>query len=203
MPTETRSEAVGGIKLPLIEAFHISIENIRIRLTRAAITTASIVLGIAFMTFLMITITIFRYSREAGAPIEAYQYWLALISLLVCVVSITNSTLIAVYERYKEIGTMKCLGALDRHILVLFLIESFLLGLIGGFLGFVIGAFAAVISCGLQLGFGVVFSVPLYNAIFSFGTSVMLAIGLSVIATIYPAYQAAKSSPVEALRVEI
>ena len=45
-------------------------------------------------------------------------------SLLVCTVGITNSMLMAVTERFKEIGTMKCLGALDSFVVVLFMLES-------------------------------------------------------------------------------
>ena len=52
-------------------------------------------------------------------------------SLLVCFVGITNSMLMSVTERYKEIGTLKCLGALDNFIVKLFLIESGLLGFFG------------------------------------------------------------------------
>lgn len=201
--SEAGSAAKAKIRLPLSEAFRISIDNIKLRFTRALVTVASVVFGIAFLSFLLITATIFRNSPEAGIPFEAYQYWLAYLSLLVCVVSITNSMLIAVYERYKEIGTMKCLGALDRHILMLFLIESTLLGLIGGLLGFIGGASTAIIISGSQLGFDVVLRVPAYDILFSFAVCILLATGLSVAATMYPAYRAAKSNPAEAIRFEI
>ncbi len=49
--------------------------------------------------------------------------WLVVMSLLVCTVGITNSMLMAVTERFKEIGTMKCLGALDSFVVLLFLLE--------------------------------------------------------------------------------
>lgn len=202
----TDLKAVGKIKLPIAEAFRLSLDNIKIRFSRTILTAASIVLGIAFLTFLVMTTTIFRiYAEYSGisAPIAAYQYWLVFVSLLVCVVSITNSMLTAVYERYKEIGTMKCLGALDRHILLLFLIESALLGLLGGFMGFIFGGATAAITYGLQLGFDVVLRLPLNDVFFIFGLSVTLAVGLSVIATLYPAYRAAKAKPVEALRFEL
>ncbi|NIU27870.1 FtsX-like permease family protein [candidate division KSB1 bacterium] len=200
------SKGAKKIKLPIAEAFRLGLDNIRIRFSRSILTAAAIVLGIAFMTFLVMTTTIFRvYTEYAGvsAPIVGYQYWLVFISLLVCVVSITNSMLTAVYERYHEIGTMKCLGALDRHIILLFLIESALLGLLGGILGFICGGAVAVVTYGLQLGFDVVLHLSLYDVFVSFGLSVTLAVGLSVIATLYPAYRAAKAKPVEALRFEL
>lgn len=203
MMDKAGSAAKVKIRLPLTEAFRISIDNIKLRFTRALVTVASIVFGIAFLSYLLITATIFRNSPEVGIPFEAYQYWLAYLSLLVCVVSITNSMLIAVYERYREIGTMKCLGALDRHILILFLIESTLLGLIGGLLGFVGGTSTALIISGSQLGFAEVLRMPIYDILFSFAVCILLATGLSVAATMYPAYRAAKSNPAEAIRFEI
>ena len=202
----TDVKAAGKIKLPIAEAFRLSLENIRIRFSRSILTAAAIVLGIAFMTFLVMTTIIFRiYAEYTGvsAPIASYQYWLVFISLLVCVVSITNSMLTAVYERYQEIGTMKCLGALDRHIILLFLIESALLGLLGGIMGFICGGAVAVVTYGLQLGFDVVSKLSLHDVFFSLGLSVTLSVGLSVIATLYPAYRAAKAKPVEALRFEL
>ena len=200
--TETNAKGPGGVAFPIKEVFAISIENMRVRFGRTLITVISILLGIAFLTFLMTTATIYRHSLETGA-IGGYQYWLAFISILVCVVSITNSMLIAVYERYNEIGTMKCLGALDRHILLLFFTESGLLGLVGGILGFAAGFLATLVSSGLQLGFSAIFRVPSLDLLLLFGSAIVLATGLSVFATIYPAYKAAKSSPVEALRFEI
>jgi len=194
------------IHLPFIEAFHISIENIRIRFTRSLITLSSVVLGIAFLVFLLTTANVLQvYSELTGTdiPLQSNQYWLVGISLLVCAVSITNSMLIAVYERYKEIGTMKCLGALNSHILMLFLIESALIGLIGGVLGFVLGELIAIISHGMRLGFDVIFSVPMLQVLLNFVLSVFMAITISIIATIYPAYRAANANPAEALRFEI
>jgi predicted lysophospholipase L1 biosynthesis ABC-type transport system permease subunit len=202
MSTETKTNGHGGVAFPLKEVFALSIENMRVRFGRTIITMISILLGIAFLTFLMTTAAISSHSAEAVA-IRGYQYWLAFISILVCVVSITNSMLIAVYERFNEIGTMKCLGALDRHILMLFFTESGLLGLIGGLLGFAAGFLAALVSSGFQLGFSAIFQVPSLDLLLLFVGSIVLATGLSVFATIYPAYKAAKSSPVEALRFEI
>jgi ABC-type antimicrobial peptide transport system permease subunit len=66
--------------------------------------------------------------------------WLVVMSLLVSVVGITNSMLMSVTERYKEIGTMKCLGALDNFIIKLFLLESGMLGFFGSLFGAIIGA---------------------------------------------------------------
>jgi putative ABC transport system permease protein len=206
MTRETGTNFTRKISFPIIDAILMSLGNMRMRFTKTLITIASVTLGIAFVVFLTMTTIIFRvYAQHSGVsvPIEAYQYWLVSISLFVCVVSITNSMLIAVFERCNEIGIMKCLGALDRHILLLFLLESTIFGLIGGVLGFIFGGLASVVTHGIQLGFDAVLKISAYEALSCFELSVSLAVILSIIATLYPAYRAAKLNPVEALNFEI
>ncbi len=194
----------GKIKLPISEAFYISVRQIRIRFQRSKIMIASIGLGIAFMTHLNITNVIFNaYMSEVGTTVEAYQFWLLIISAFVCCVGLINSTLIAVYERYTEIGTMKCLGALDYHILELFIIEALLLGLYGGLIGFVIGTITAASSSMMQLGFDAILNIPIIEMLKYLGLTTLLSIILSVGSTIIPALRAAKLNPVEALRYHV
>ena len=125
------------------------------------------------------------------------------VALIVSVVGITNAVLISVYERYREIGTLKCIGAMDRHILLLFLVESLIQGGIGGVLGFFLGVIGALISTGATTGFDIILKVPAIETLTLFLGSTFLSIFLSVIATIYPARHAAKLNPVEALRYEL
>ena len=73
-------------------------------------------------------------SAEAAGRLQeerSKQTWLISLSLLVCVVGIANAMLMSVTERFREIGTMKCLGALDTFIVKLFLLESTFQGLAG------------------------------------------------------------------------
>lgn len=209
------SEGIGEIHLPVSEAVHISIENIKRRFMRVAITTVSVTLGIAFFVSLMLMASF--QAQVGGAAVQPYMYWVLLISLLVCGVGITNSMLIAVAERYKEIGTYKCLGALDRHILEMFLIEATLVGGIGGLVGYAVGLIAAVAYAlanpivGLAAAAHTLInpspSVPLAGVLPVALGLLILAMGiamlLSLIATLYPAYYAARLSPADALRYEI
>ncbi len=206
MARETGTNFAGKTSFPITDAFRMSLGNMRMRFTKTLITIASVTLGISFVVFLTMTTTIFRvYAQHSSVsvPIEAYQYWLVSISLFVCIVTIINSMLIAVLERCKEIGVMKCLGALDRHILMLFLLESTIFGLIGGILGFIFGGLASVVIHSIQLGFDAVSKVPAYEALICFELAISLAVVLSMIATLYPAYRAAKLNPVEALTFQI
>ena len=189
------------ISFPISEAFYISLEQIRKRFQRSMIVVASIALGIAFMTHLIMThVIVNSYMKEIGATIEAYQFWLVVVALCVCCIGLINSTLIAVYERYTEIGTMKCLGALTQHILKLFIIESLLIGLFGGMIGFLVGTVTATISSIIQLDLGVLQNIPLIDTLMYFCLTSILSVILTVGSTILPALRAAKLKPVEALR---
>lgn len=188
------------VTFPFSEAFRFSLESIRKRFMRAVITTISIILGIAFLVTLLTSGAIL--SAE-GLTIPAYQIWMVVIALIVCAVGIVNSMLMAVTERYKEIGTIKCLGATDESILEIFFVEAALLGIIGGVIGAIIGLLAALITYGFQVGWAAVSNVPLSNYLYNFGIAIGAALLLSIIGTIYPAYYAAKLDPATALRYEV
>lgn len=198
------SQLKGRVELPLSEAFRVSLEQIRRRMKRSGIVVLSITLGIALMAHFLVANLIFEaYGNSLGLTMEAYQFWLIVVSFLVCVVGLTNASLIAVYERYREIGIMKSLGALDRHILEMFLIECTIFGLIGGTLGFAAGSISASFATSAQIGFGALSNVRIPDLLLNLGYSIGLAVLLNVVSTIYPAYKAAKLKPVEALAYDI
>lgn len=204
MRTKKFQGGKGKIELPFLEAFWISVEQIRKRLKRSIIVVGSIALGIALLTHLEMTNIIFAsYMKSMGITIEAYQFWLIIVSLFVCGIGLINANLIATYERYREIGTMKCLGALDQHVIKLFLIEALILGLVGGLLGFSIGTLAAIASSSFQLGTNVLWITPLEATLQYLGLTISLSVVLSVVSTVYPALRAARLNPVEALRYNV
>lgn len=128
------------------------------------------------------------------------QTWLISLSLLVCVVGIANAMLMSVTERFREIGTMKCLGALDTFIVKLFLLESTFQGLAGTSAGILIG-FALTLGLALIDYGGYTFTYfPLVGIAESAGYALVVGTLLSLVGAMLPAYRAAKMEPVEAMR---
>ena len=120
------------------------------------------------------------------------------VSLLVGAVGIANTMFTSVLEKTKEIGTMKAIGAKNRDILMIFLFNSGMVGLVGGILGVMLGA---IVSAGLQSMMGsMTAGGGLSIALMVEG--LLLAVSIGVISGVVPAYRASKLKPVDALRYE-
>jgi putative ABC transport system permease protein len=140
-------------------------------------------------------IEILEETNQLSAALTSLLTSVALISLLVGSIGIMNIMLVTVAERTPEIGLLKSIGYGERDILLLFIIESMIVGLIGGIIGTAMGIGAASIVNNLL-------DVPdVYPASLIFlGFFVSVLVGL--VAGVYPARKAARMNPVEALRKE-
>jgi len=195
---------VGRVELPWSAAFAISRKNIQVRLGRALITASGILLGIAFLMSVLTSKAVLLGSGQALEPEQATrQTWLIIMSLLVCGVGITNSMFMSVTERFREIGTMKCLGAVDGFVVRLFLIESGLLGFFGSLAGVLLGFLVVCIAHLFKRDLAAIGGMDWGY----FGACVVgsLLIGavLSILATIAPAVRAARLPPAAALRTDV
>ena len=134
--------------------------------------------------------------------VQAVLVGIAGISLLVGGIGIMNTMYTSVLERTKEIGTMKAIGAKNNQILLLFLFESGLLGLVGGAIGVGIGiglAKGAEYIAGLYLGTNILQASM--DPVIMFG-ALGFSFVIGALSGILPARQAAKLKPVDALRWE-
>jgi putative ABC transport system permease protein len=216
----TAGRIVGGegqrqVQLPLNKAVKIAMQSIRVRFWRSMITAAGVFLGIAFLASTLANATIAAHTKQdIGALDRAQQIeivqtqhdrqiWLVTLSLIVCTVGIANSMLMSVTERFKEIGTMKCLGAMDGFIVKLFLLEAGFLGVVASVIGWIVGYGAAVLVGFIHDGVKIWPKMPAGEALSSLGLSLFAGAVLTVLATIFPAIRASKLPPAAALRVEI
>jgi hypothetical protein len=211
------------VVLPLGKSFEIAYNSIRVRFFRSLITTMSLVLAVSFLGFVSVSTDIANgllstadpglrqalirsgYDLEpedTRADSSPKQRWIVVLSLLVCVVGIVNAQLMAVTERFREIGTMKCLGALDRFVLRLFLLEALMQGLVGAGIGALAGALFALISNTFRYGMIAVTTPAMADIALSIAMATGVGCLLSIVGVLYPAFVAARMQPVEAMRVE-
>lgn len=139
---------------------------------------------------------------EAIAGSKVQTRWLLGLALLVAFVGILNAMLMSVTERFREIGTMKCLGALDGFIVKLFLIESFFQGMVGTVLGVGLGLLLSIVGASLAYGHFAWIQFPWQVILVSAGFCFLVGVGLTVAGAVYPAWQAARMQPIEAMRAQ-
>jgi putative ABC transport system permease protein len=126
---------------------------------------------------------------------------IAAISLLVGGVGIMNIMLVSVTERTREIGLRKAMGATKSDIMTQFIYEAIILTLTGGITGILIGAILNYVITSLIRKFGGLswtYAFPISAAV----TGVTVAAAIGLIFGLYPAMQASRKSPIEALRYE-
>src|SRR6476619_653163 len=141
---------------------------------------------------------------------SSFTLAIAFIALLVGAVGIITTLYTSVNERTKEIGTMKAIGAKSRFILMLFMSEALLIGILGATLGIMTGIGGAYVltsgssprtpgSGGAGPGAGSSHITPDFVAVSLFDVWILSVI-LSLAAGLFPAWRASRLSPLEALR---
>jgi putative ABC transport system permease protein len=132
----------------------------------------------------------------------------ALIALLVAALGITNTMLMSVLERVREIGIMKAVGARELHVRLIFLIEGGLIGLVGGLLGLLL-AWGATFPADAWVKSMVErrLNIQLDHSIFAFPWWLVVGVPffawlVTTLAAYYPARRAARTDPIQALRHE-
>ena len=215
------------VVLPMRKSLDISIRSLQVRFFRSLITVMSLVLAVAFLAFTLLGHDVAmgllasgqaslqselvkagfdlapgRYPGSYEVAASAKDRWIVILSLLVCAVGIVNAQLMAVTERFREIGTMKCLGALDSFVLRLFLLEAGMQGLAGSLVGAILGAITGVLVGMLRFGVPALTYLRFEDVAASMGWSVLVGFVLSLVGVSYPALVASRMPPVVAMRAE-
>lgn len=117
----------------------------------------------------------------------------SIISLIVGTFGVMAMMILSVRERYREIGVRKAIGATNRDIMRMFLVEALLITSIGGFLGIILGT---AISFGINWMMGNPLILPVKPVIVAFLSMVIFG----TMAGLYPAYKASRVDPIESIR---
>ena len=136
--------------------------------------------------------------------IDVMTFFLKLMLVSVVLIGIMNVMIMAVYERIREIGTIAAMGTPPRRILYLFLYEGLMLGTLGALLGTAVGvalilalnSFQITFSFGQQTGLLLAPTIALSQVVLI----CLLVVGVSLVATLQPAWKASQMEPIDALR---
>ena len=139
---------------------------------------------------------------SGGMGLGQRMFWLILVSMLVCIIGISNAMLMSVAERFREIATMKCLGATDGFIMEVFVLESCFMGVVGGCIGGVLGALLGLCRMAIAFSSSYALSIPAEELLSAVALSAVAGVVLAAIAAVYPAWRAARLAPMEAMRIE-
>jgi putative ABC transport system permease protein len=137
--------------------------------------------------------------KSGGAVFTAITTAAALLALIIGGLSVVNTMFMAVSERVREIGLKKAVGATTFNVMSEFLLEATFIGLLGGVLGYLIGAAITIVAnATTPAGQPTLFLVTPSLTILAIG----FAVALGAVAGVLPAWRAARMDPVMALRTE-
>ena len=206
---------------PIHQAFLFAVQGIRLRLGRMVLVLLGVSVAIAFTNVLLTTNALMDSlppEATAGsgglARVPVFRYLWVGVALLICIAGVLNAIVMSVTERVKEIGTLKCLGSRNIHIVEIFLFESVLLGVVGGVAGGVLGYVAALASFVATVGTkyltaDIAFGAQLdilgmhINIMMCSVLCVGLSAGLALLASVIPVLMAARVEPAAAMRYEV
>ncbi|MBN1386394.1 ABC transporter permease [Candidatus Woesearchaeota archaeon] len=134
--------------------------------------------------------------------VQAVLIGIAAISLIVGGIGIMNTMYTAVLERTSEIGIMKAIGARNEDIKKIFLVESGLLGLVGGAIGIILGLMMAKgVEMLIRNAWGITYLKPYFSPIMIIG-ALLFSFLIGSASGYFPAKQAANMHPVDAIRYD-
>ena len=226
---EQRGAVERQVQLPWAQSVNMAFKGIRVEYRRSLLTALSIICALAFLSFVWTDadcLVALRLSAQEDPDLKRAlmvagdmaqedgdgdgvfaksqgqrKTLLVVMSLIVCTVGISNAMAMSVTERFQQIGTMKCLGALNTFIARLFVLEAMFLGLAGTLIGDAIGILLAVARQMFAYGLSVLKYFPWIDLTATGIYTIVVGVGITLIGALYPAVVAARMEPVEAMRV--
>jgi len=208
------------VQIPWARSIAMAVQGIRVECRRSFLTSVSIICALAFLSFVWTDADVHaalrcaaeqdrQLARKLTATGQMHQSasrvqrkaMLVIMSLIVCTVGISNAVAMSVTERFQQIGTMKCLGALNAFIARLFVLEALFLGLAGTLIGNLVGVILAALRATASYGVVVWHHFPWVDLAVTCGYTILVGVGISLVGALYPAIVAARMEPVEAMRV--
>jgi putative ABC transport system permease protein len=145
---------------------------------------------------------ILKTIQQFTAGISAFLTSIGIVALIVGAVGVITTLYTSVIERTREIGTLKAIGALNRHILLLFLVEALLIGVFGATIGLLAGVgFGYALSAMMASTGSGTSNPPIYLADGMIRVWI-ISVGLSILAGVLPAIKASRLLPIAALRTQ-
>jgi len=206
---------IGKLRLSWDLVWSLALSSLRVRVTRALVTGLTITTATAFMMYLLTMpvesrpettggwlAAMFSFGQNTTKTEQSSWILMLVLSLVVSAAGVLNTMLMSVGQRYREIGTIKCLGALDQLVLYSVLLEAAMLGLIGAAIGIVIGL---LISALLAVAdYGGAFLSHMNLIVWPLKLLFVFLVGmlLTTMGAAVPAYIAAKMPPIEAMAGE-
>ncbi len=187
---------IGELALKPGLVLSMAFSSLKIRLTRTFLTVLTITTASGFMMYLLTM-------PRSDDPVDRDGWLLMLgLCLLVCAAGVMNTMLMSVAQRYREIGTMKCLGALDSFVLFSVIAESAIIGAVGSIAGIILGLLITTLIGAAEYGSGM-FSYLRFDGM-TVKILIVICVGMSLTAmgASIPAWIASKMPPMDAMRGE-
>jgi len=145
-------------------------------------------------------LAVLEYSEKFTKFGEAVRLLIIAVAILIGTLAATNTVTITTFERTREFGTLRAIGASGGYVFKLVLVESILLCVIGGLIGSIVGFVGSLLAENIvltEIGIDIV-AVPWTVPV----TVIIIALIVGLVAGAYPAVRVSKQEIVEALRYE-
>ncbi|MCH8473810.1 MAG: FtsX-like permease family protein [Opitutales bacterium] len=176
--------------------WQMAVNSLKVRISRTTLTLLTIATSSAFLIYLL------TLPRSDDLADQQTWYLMLGLSVLVSAAGVLNTMLMSVSQRYREIGTMKCLGALDKFVLFTVMVESAILGFVGAVIGVIVGLTISILLGLLEYGFSLFQYLQFDWILLKILAAFALGIFLTTFGSSIPAVIASRMPPMDAMRGE-